>query len=297
MGLAPLGGTCYHTLMRFAARPSRRPGRVRLVTLFVGCAIAVLCLPGHAEAQRYRRYRSPVIGQGLPDVPGEFTFCRLQYTSVRRDGSGNGWDTDFPEGERNFLIRMVELTRTRTSMWKNGEPGYAVVRATDPELFRCPFIMATDVGELGFMPDELEPLREYFARGGFFWADDFWGSAAWRQFSTEIQRLLPDYRLVQLTEKDPLFQTLYVIPDIPQIPSINSWRSSGGRTSEMGADSATPEAWAMVDEDGQMAVLITHNTDISDGWEREAYDDRYFVDFSPRAYAMAVNVLVWAMSR
>lgn len=283
--------------MRFAARPRRRPGRARLVTLVCGCAVALLALPGHAEAQRYRRYRSVMIGQGLPDVPGEFTFCRLQYTSVRRDGSGNGWDTDFPEGERNFLIRMVELTRTRTSSWKNGEPGYAVVRATDPELFRCPFIMATDVGELGFMPDELQPLREYFARGGFFWADDFWGSAAWRQFSTEIQRLLPDYRLVRLTEKDALFQTLYVIPNIPQIPSINSWRSSGGQTSELGSDSATPEAWAMVDEDGQMAVLITHNTDISDGWEREAYDDRYFVDFSPRAYAMAVNVLVWAMSR
>jgi hypothetical protein len=53
----------------------------------------------------------------------------------------------------------------------------------------------------------------------------------------------------------------------------------------------------MVDEQGRMAALITHNTDISDGWEREAYDDRYFLDFSPRAYAMAVNVLVWAMSR
>lgn len=283
--------------MRFAARRSRGPARARLVTLFVGCAIALLLVPGHAEAQRYRGRRSVNIPRGLPDVPGEFTFCRLQYTSVRRDGSGNGWDTDFPEGERNFLIRMAELTRTRTSYWKNGEPGYAVVRATDPEIFRCPFIMATDVGELGFMPDELEPLREYFQRGGFFWADDFWGSAGWRQFSTEIQRLLPDYRLVRLTEKDPLFQTLYVIPDMPQIPSINYWRSNGGATSELGSDSATPEAWAMVDQDGQMAVLITHNTDISDGWEREAYDDRYFVDFSPRAYALAVNVLVWAMSR
>jgi len=27
------------------------------------------------------------------------------------------------------------------------------------------------------------------------------------------------------------------------------------------------------------------------------YDDRYFIDFSPRAYALAVNVLMWAMSR
>lgn len=259
--------------------------------------MALLVLPGHAEAQRYGRRRRVQPRPGLPDVPGEFTFCRLAYTSVRRDGSGNGWDTDYPEGERNFLIRMSELTRTRISHWQDGEPGYAVVRASDRDLFKCPFIMATDVGELGFMPEEVEPLREYFARGGFFWADDFWGSVGWSHFASEVQRLLPDYRLVQLSPADPLFSTLYVIPEIPQIPSINSWRSSGGQTSEMGSDSAIPEAWAVMDSHDRIAILITHNTDISDGWEREAYDDTYFVDFSPRAYALAVNVLVWSMSR
>jgi hypothetical protein len=54
--------------------------------------------------------------------------------------------------------------------------------------------------------------------------------------------------------------------------------------------------WAVSDEDGRILVLITHNTDISDGWEREAYDDRYFYLFSPEAYAVAVNVLLWTMS-
>ena len=53
----------------------------------------------------------------------------------------------------------------------------------------------------------------------------------------------------------------------------------------------------MVDEEERIQVLITHNTDISDGREREAYDDRYFVDFSPDAYAIAMNVVLWAMSR
>lgn len=283
--------------MRFDERRPRRPGGVPVSFLLVGVLAALILAPGPAEAQRYRRQRYAAPPRGLPDVPGEFTFCRLAYTSVRRDGSGNGWDTDYPEGERNLLLRIVELTRVRSSAWSSGEPGYAVVRATDPELYRCPFIMATDVGELGFQPDEIEPLREYFARGGFFWADDFWGSVGWRHFSGEIQRLLPEYRLVQLTLEHPLFSALYVIPDIPQIPSINSWRSSGGATSELGSDSAVPSVWAVVDEDERVLVLITHNTDISDGWEREAYDDRYFIDFSPRAYALAVNVLMWAMSR
>ena len=32
-------------------------------------------------------------------------------------------------------------------------------------------------------------------------------------------------------------------------------------------------------------VLMTHNTDISDAWEREGEDPRYFYQFSPKGYA------------
>jgi hypothetical protein len=214
---------------------------------------------------------------------------------VRRDGSGNGWSTDFPEAERNVLTRLAELTTMHVSRWSHGEPGYAVVEATDPDIHKCPFIMATDVGELGFRLDEVDALRDYLAKGGFFWADDFWGSAGWAHFSDQIRRLFPDRPLVELTPDHPIFTQLYIIPKVPQIPSINSWRGSGS-TSELGRDSERPSMWAISDEDGRILVLVTHNTDISDGWEREAYDDRYFYLFSPEAYAVAVNVLLWAMS-
>jgi hypothetical protein len=269
----------------------------RAAVLLVLATALLLSSPDSGEAQRFRRGRVPAYGRGLPDVPGEFTFCRLAYSSVRRDSSGSGWDTDFPNAERNFLTRLPELTRTRPSAWSNGEPGYAVVQATDPDIYRCPFVMATDVGELGFSGEEIEALRDYLAKGGFFWADDFWGSAGWAHFSREIRQLLPDHELVELAPEHPMFQVLYVIPGIPQIPSINSWRRSGGATSELGPDSAVPSMWAVLDEHERIVVLITHNTDISDGWEREAYDDRYFVDFSPKAYATGMNVLLWAMTR
>jgi hypothetical protein len=286
----------------------RRTPTICLRTLFgAGLRAAPLALPlalagllstaGPVEAQRFGGMPSRVrLGNGLPDIPGGFTFCRLAYTSVRRDGSGNGWTTDFPEADRNLLTRIQELTTTRTSRWSHGEPGYAVVRATDPELYQCPFVMATDVGELGFMQDELEAFRDYLAKGGFFWADDFWGSQGWSHFAEQIRRLLPEHQLVELTPDHPLFSQLYIITKVPQIPSINSWRSSGGATSEMGRDSERPSMWAVSGEDGRILVLVTHNTDISDGWEREAYDDRFFYLFSPEAYAVAVNVLLWTMS-
>jgi hypothetical protein len=53
---------------------------------------------------------------------------------------------------------------------------------------------------------------------------------------------------------------------------------------------------AIMDESGRILVLITHNTDISDGWEREAYDPSFFYLFSPDAYALGVNALVWMLT-
>ena len=67
-------------------------------------------------------------------------------------------------------------------------------------------------------------------------------------------------------------------------------------TSERGADSRVPHMRAVYDAKGRMMVLITHNTDIADGWEREGEDQEYFYLFSPEAYAIAVNVLVWVMT-
>lgn len=256
--------------------------------------LALFAVP--AEAQRFGGMPQRVrLGSGLPDIPLGFTFCRLAYVSVRRDGSGNGWTTDSPEAERNVLTRLAELTTLRVSKWSHGEPGYAIVEPTDPDLYKCPFIMATDVGELGFRQQDVLAMRDYLDKGGFFWADDFWGDDGFSHFAEQLRRIYPDKPLVELKPDHPLFTQLYIIEKVPQIPSWNSWRGSHS-TSEMGSFSAVPTMSAIMDEGGRILVLVTHNTDISDGWERERYDDNYFLEFSPPAYAVAVNVLLWAMS-
>jgi hypothetical protein len=53
---------------------------------------------------------------------------------------------------------------------------------------------------------------------------------------------------------------------------------------------------AITDERGRIMVLMTHNTDIADGWEREGEDQRYFYAFSPDSYAVAINVMMYMMS-
>jgi hypothetical protein len=193
------------------------------------------------------------------------------------------------------MIRLQQLTKLRGSRWSHGEEGFAVLEMGEPDIYKCPMLMATDVGELGFSTDDAAILRDYLLKGGFFWADDFWGSGGWNHFSSEIQRVLPEFPIVELDPEHPLFNQFYVIPEVPQIPSANSWNSSGS-TSEMGRDSQRASMWAMQDESGRILVLITHNTDISDGWERENWSSDYFYRFSPSAYAVVINVLLWTMS-
>ena len=50
------------------------------------------------------------------------------------------------------------------------------------------------------------------------------------------------------------------------------WRQSGGATSEMGEYSANAHMAAITDKQGRIMVLMTHNTDIADSWEREGDD-------------------------
>ena len=120
---------------------------MRRVCILVIPLLALLAGPTPGQAQRfYRGYSDVRLGHGLPDQPGGFTFCRLAYRSVRRDGSGDGGDTDFPQADRNLPTRLSELTPTPVSAWSRGEPGFAIVRVTDPFVYECPFLMATDVG-------------------------------------------------------------------------------------------------------------------------------------------------------
>jgi hypothetical protein len=207
-----------------------------------------------------------------------------------------GWATDYPYAGINLMVRVSELTKIPISVDAGGNPNYWVVRLTDDALFKCPFAMATDVGTLEFLPDEVTRLRAYLTKGGFLWVDDFWGTEAWEQWSSEIGRVLPEYPIVDVPPDHPIFHSLYQVSEVPQVTSINFWRRSGGVTSERGPDSPHPNFRMIADEKGRIMVLMTHNTDIGDSWEREGEDYEFFLKFSPRGYALGVNVVLYALT-
>ena len=260
---------------------------------------ATVTLPASATAPIWRsqegRYRSPMKA-GVPESGGEFTFCRLWYDASRRMASGLGWSTDYPAADGNFMTRLEELTPTHIERWADGDPGIAGVRATDPDIYKCPFLFMTDPGSVTFPEEEIEGLRHYLLKGGFLWADDLWGNRAWSFFETEMSRIFPEYSFEEITPEHPLFSALYVVKEVPQIPSYQSWRRSGGQTSEFGAETAVPHIRGIFDDHRRLIVVVSFNTDIADGWEREGDVPHFFYNFSPQAYGLGINIIIWAMT-
>jgi hypothetical protein len=269
--------------------------RLHVAGLAVIIALAV-CVA--AEAQRRGRGRN-IDGSVRTATPasfdGRFNFCRVMVGGSSM-GDGGGWWVDYPRADINLSIRLAELTKTDISVEESGEPNHLVVRLTDRELFQCPFVMMTEVGAAYFSPEEATQLRAYLLKGGFLWADDFWGSYAWENWVSEFSKVLPsaEYPMRELAPEHPLFRTQFTVKRVPQIPSINFWAGMGS-TSERGADSATPHAIGIADRKGRLMALMTHNTDVGDSWEREGDDPGYFYTFSVDGYAFGINTLLYTM--
>jgi hypothetical protein len=227
---------------------------------------------------------------------GSFQFCRVAYRQAA-NGDGARWDVDYPRADQNLSIRLSELTKAPVSFDDRKDPNHLLIQLAQPELFRCPFIMMTEVGAAYLDDLEAANLRDYLLKGGFLWADDFWGEYAWAIWESQIRKALPSsaFPIVDIPLNHQLFHQVIEMHRFPQIPSIGFW-SGGDNTSERGADSATPHARGILDEHGHLMVLMTHNTDFGDAFEREGDNHEYFERFSIDGYAFGINALIYAMT-
>jgi len=269
--------------------------------------LATFALTGVAFAQRgfgggFRGFREgsfPYIAapDQMPDA--SFVVCRLAYRQIRREESGIGWQTDYPYAEINLTTRLSELTKTRVSRGDDDVPRHYAVQPLDKALFNCPMLVASDAGTLGFTEAEADRMREYFMKGGFMWADDFWGEAAWESFSHEMGKVLPasEFPIEDISITDPMLHEQFELTKIPQITNIQFWRRNGGReTSERGEETRIPHLRVIRDSHNRIMVVATHNTDVADSWEREGEDPEFFYQFSPNGYALGIDVLLYAMT-
>ncbi len=279
-------------------------GRWRVIgvcsVLAILCTVAVAQWEGRGRRGGWRReYRSEEEDRGgVPEWKNDerfkddvFFFARVRYSSYGGYGrrGGGDWATDYPDSEFNFSYRLHELTALET------DPYGKIVELTDDALFDYPWLYLIEPGNMYLEEAEVLALRKHLLNGGFLMVDDFWGEDEWQTFYENIKRVFPDREPVELPLEHEIFNCVYQLKQKPQIPSIHRWLRGGGTAERW--DAETPHYKGIFDDKGRMMVIICHNTDVGDGWEREGVDTGYFKEFSEKwSYPLGINILMYAMT-
>lgn len=253
--------------------------------------------PTRAESEDLRLRLPPE-----DEVPGRHAFywTRAIYSSGGQAGRSrrgwgwgrrfNAWATDFPKGDRQFLVVLKRLVRLDAYDFENA------VDLADPKLRRFPMIYAVEVGHMDLTPEQVHGLRDYLNAGGLLVVDDFWGSYEWARFEYNMRKVLPGRPIVELPMDHPLFSTYYQIDSVLQVPNVQNGRAvtrGYGHTWEQ--DGYVPHVLGIFDDDGELMVIINWNTDLGDAWEW-AEDPMYPLPLSTFAYEMGTNMIVYGMS-
>ena len=198
----------------------------------------------------------------------------------------------------NFGFRLQQLTSLKVY------PHEKDIQLTSPELFDFPFIYIVEPGALEFSEDEVKVLGKYLLNGGFLMVDDFWGDAEYENFYEQMKRVFPDREPIELEMDHPIFHCVFDLrmeKNRMQIPNIAQGTESQytGVTWESNHYGNTRDVHfkAIFDDKGRMMVIICHNTDNGDGWEREGENEYYFREFSEKkAYPLGINIVFYAMT-
>jgi hypothetical protein len=228
---------------------------------------------------------APIL-QTNTDRDREFYLTRGAYSGR----GGSRWATDFEKADRQFLVVLRRL------MPIDAFPCENPVRLDDPNLRHFPFLFMVEVGSMGLTPPEVEGLRSYLLAGGFLLIDDFWGTQEWNNFEYEISRVFPerdfpDQRIVEVPMDHSIFNVVYPVEEILQVPSLGNARR--GIYSER--DGYVPHMRGIFNEDGRLMVAISWNSDLIDAWEW-AEDPDYPWDRSNYAFQVGFNLIVYAMT-
>jgi hypothetical protein len=186
-----------------------------------GVLLAVI-LAAAQQAHRIRRWAQYEHEMQNPDddppdawEEGEFAWGRLRFHSIRDRFVRYRWGTDANTSDRHFVRGLRRLTRVHARSVEQ------VIDIDTEEMYNWPWMYAVGVGDWTFSDQHAGRLREYFERGGFLMVDDFHNEREWAMFMAGIRKALPDYKLVEMENDDPILHTVYDLAERERVPGLN----------------------------------------------------------------------------
>lgn len=226
---------------------------------------------------------------------GHFVFARLRFTEGvspddlaggrgfgRRGGRGSQgppWSHDYPRAELNFMKILAQIT---TLDPYTGPAGGAIVDIGSKELFNYVVSYMCEPGFWTQTDAEAANLRAYLLKGGFIIFDDYRGND-WTNFETQMRRVLPEMKIVDLELTHPLFHSFFDILtlDFKQYYDRNRPYFRG--------------AYLDNDPNKRLLFIANYNNDVGEYWE---WSDTGWapIDLSNEAYKLGVNYIVYGMT-
>jgi hypothetical protein len=224
-------------------------------------------------------------------VPGELVVGRLMYPDGSRywTEGGTSWAVDYPKGDRTLAALLRRFTRINVR---------SVEQPVNPDdgddIYYWPFLITGLAGNWRLSDEQTETLREYLLRGGFLYADSFFGERDWYGFEQGLKRIFPDRAIIEVPGDHPVFHIVYDISELKytQMPHMNSWIRGGGGYLNGGRD---PHWRGIEDDDGRLMVLIGFNNDTPDSWQW-ADDPRYPAEAANLGLRIGVNIATYMMT-
>ena len=219
---------------------------------------------------------------------GRFTIVRLKFTTNSPAGYYYGgmpaWAHGYPASERNLVKILSEISAIRPLLEKS-----TVIGLDDPQLFKYPVAYMSEADYWGMTDKEAASLRQYLLKGGFIIFDDFRddnrdGFQGWATFTTQMRRVLPEGKVVDLKPTDAIFHSFFDINSFDIVPQYYDRQRPNFRG-----------IYQDNDPKKRLMVMINFNTDVSNYWEFSAQGFRPVAE-SNEAYKLGVNYIIYALT-
>ncbi len=233
---------------------------------------------GRQRGGGFERFQGVTQIEGNIPYDGRFTFVRLSYgTGMSRRMPP--WTHDYPRGERHFMRIMNAVSLLGPHMDESN-----VMALDNPELFKYPVAYMAEPGYWYMTEAELAGLTAYIAKGGFLIFDDFRNNNEWYNLESQMNRVFPQARWVDMSMEHPIFHSFYDIASMDIIPQYY--------------DSGTAMIRGLFEDNDpakRLIAIANFNTDMSEFWE---FSDSGFraIDETNEAFKLGVNYIIYGIT-
>jgi hypothetical protein len=204
-------------------------------------------------------------------ITGLIHAQHVQIATLKYRGGGDWY------ANPTALPNLVSFANERAGTTISRQIGTVDVGSS--QLFNYPFVYMTGHGNVVFSVQEAQNLRKYLLGGGFLLVDDNYGLNPY--FRREIQKVLPEYDLVELPFSHPIYNQGFQFPN--GLPKVHEH------------DGKPPQGFGVFHE-GRLLLFFSYEADLGNGWEDQVVHGNP-EEVRLRALQMGTNILQYVFNR